>query len=188
LDVKGVSHVFNFDTPWHPDDYVHRIGRTGRGGATGRAFTIYCDADLEAIQNVEKLTGGPIPEIKLDIDHKVEKAEDKAERTSHKVEKPRERQAERKAERAPREERAARRAHRVRNVPLAKNALPVMNARVAILAMNIAAKTAAVAVGATMIRRQSRANGTVLSPNFWVYRPSDRLSRHGDDTLWREKG
>ena len=33
LDIKGVSHVFNFDTPWHPDDYVHRIGRTGRAGA-----------------------------------------------------------------------------------------------------------------------------------------------------------
>jgi superfamily II DNA/RNA helicase len=30
LDIKGVSHVFNYDTPWHPDDYVHRIGRTGR--------------------------------------------------------------------------------------------------------------------------------------------------------------
>ncbi|KAK0349737.1 hypothetical protein LTR94_031898, partial [Friedmanniomyces endolithicus] len=35
LDIKGVSHVVNFDAPWHPDDYVHRIGRTGRGGATG---------------------------------------------------------------------------------------------------------------------------------------------------------
>ncbi|WCT76012.1 DEAD/DEAH box helicase [Novosphingobium humi] len=102
LDVKGVSHVFNFDTPWHPDDYVHRIGRTGRGGATGRAFTIYCDADLEAIQNVEKLTGGPIPEIKLDIDHKAEKAEEKAEKTAHK---PRERKA---PERAAREERVVR--------------------------------------------------------------------------------
>ena len=61
LDVKGVSHVFNFDTPWHPDDYVHRIGRTGRAGATGRAFTFVAPADEEAIQNVEKLTGGPIP-------------------------------------------------------------------------------------------------------------------------------
>jgi superfamily II DNA/RNA helicase len=57
--------VFNFDTPWHPDDYVHRIGRTGRGGATGRAFTIYTDADLEAIQNVEKLTGQVIPNLRL---------------------------------------------------------------------------------------------------------------------------
>jgi Superfamily II DNA and RNA helicases len=61
LDVKGVSHVFNFDTPWHPDDYVHRIGRTGRGGATGRAFTFVAPEDAEAIESVEKLTGGPIP-------------------------------------------------------------------------------------------------------------------------------
>ncbi|MET1754608.1 DEAD/DEAH box helicase [Novosphingobium sp. RD2P27] len=61
LDVKGVSHVFNFDTPWHPDDYVHRIGRTGRAGATGRAFTFVTPEDAEAIQNVEKLTGGKIP-------------------------------------------------------------------------------------------------------------------------------
>jgi len=61
LDVKGVSHVFNFDTPWHPDDYVHRIGRTGRGGASGRAFTFVAPEDAEAIDNVEKLTGGKIP-------------------------------------------------------------------------------------------------------------------------------
>jgi superfamily II DNA/RNA helicase len=61
LDIKGVSHVFNFDTPWHPDDYVHRIGRTGRAGAKGRAFTFVTAADAEAIANVEKLTGGEIP-------------------------------------------------------------------------------------------------------------------------------
>jgi len=66
LDVKGVSHVFNYDAPWHPDDYVHRIGRTGRGGATGRAFTLYTDEDAESIANVEKLTGGPIPVFALD--------------------------------------------------------------------------------------------------------------------------
>jgi len=61
LDIKGVSHVINFDTPWHPDDYVHRIGRTGRGGATGQAFTLVSDEDAEAIANVEKLTGMVIP-------------------------------------------------------------------------------------------------------------------------------
>ncbi|MDE1915422.1 MAG: DEAD/DEAH box helicase [Sphingomonadales bacterium] len=74
IDVKGVTHVFNFDTPWHPDDYVHRIGRTGRGGASGRAFTIYTDADAEAIENVEKLTGGKIPEIKFDLGGEAEEA------------------------------------------------------------------------------------------------------------------
>ena len=60
LDIKGVSHIFNYDTPWHPDDYVHRIGRTGRAGATGRAFTFVTEADAEAIDNVEKLTGAKI--------------------------------------------------------------------------------------------------------------------------------
>jgi len=60
LDIKGVSHVFNFDTPWHPDDYVHRIGRTGRAGAKGRAFTLVSGEDAEAIANVEKLTGAKI--------------------------------------------------------------------------------------------------------------------------------
>ncbi|MEZ5692767.1 MAG: DEAD/DEAH box helicase [Altererythrobacter sp.] len=61
LDIKGVSHVFNFDTPWHPDDYVHRIGRTGRAGAKGRAFTFVAKEDAEAIENVEKLTGSEVP-------------------------------------------------------------------------------------------------------------------------------
>ena len=65
IDVKGVSHVFNFDTPWHPDDYVHRIGRTGRAGATGKAFTLVAPEDAEAIANVEKLTGMQIPVYEL---------------------------------------------------------------------------------------------------------------------------
>ena len=57
LDIKGVSHVFNFDAPWHPDDYIHRIGRTGRAGATGVAFTLVTPDDAENVQNIEKLTG-----------------------------------------------------------------------------------------------------------------------------------
>src|SRR3546814_15676926 len=57
LDIKGVSHVFNFDAPWHPDDYVHRIGRTGRAGAKGRAFTLATPSADEAIDNIQKLTG-----------------------------------------------------------------------------------------------------------------------------------
>jgi len=61
LDVKGVSHVFNFDAPWHPDDYVHRIGRTGRAGAKGRAFTLVTPSDDEALDNIQKLTGYQIP-------------------------------------------------------------------------------------------------------------------------------
>jgi len=57
LDIKGVSHVFNFDAPWHPDDYVHRIGRTGRAGAKGKAFTFVSREDAEHIENIEKLIG-----------------------------------------------------------------------------------------------------------------------------------
>jgi superfamily II DNA/RNA helicase len=60
LDVKGVSHVFNFDAPWHPDDYIHRIGRTGRAGAKGKAFTFVTKADEEAIDSIEKLIGNKI--------------------------------------------------------------------------------------------------------------------------------
>ena len=60
LDVKGVSHVFNFDIPWHPDDYVHRIGRTGRAGALGRAFTLVTAADAEHVDAIEKLTATKI--------------------------------------------------------------------------------------------------------------------------------
>ena len=63
LDVKGVSHVFNFDAPWHPDDYVHRIGRTGRAGAKGKAFTFVTKADEEAIENIEKLIGNKIERL-----------------------------------------------------------------------------------------------------------------------------
>ena len=63
LDVKGVSHVFNYDAPWHPDDYVHRIGRTGRGGASGVAYTFVGPDDAENIENIEKLTGQTIARI-----------------------------------------------------------------------------------------------------------------------------
>jgi len=65
LDVKGVSHVYNFDAPWHPDDYVHRIGRTGRAGAKGTAYTLVTKEDAENIENIEKLTGQKINRVKL---------------------------------------------------------------------------------------------------------------------------
>jgi superfamily II DNA/RNA helicase len=66
LDVKGVSHVINYDTPWHPDDYVHRVGRTGRAGAKGHAYTLVTPEDAEAIANIEKLTGLKIPEFDME--------------------------------------------------------------------------------------------------------------------------
>jgi superfamily II DNA/RNA helicase len=111
LDIKGVSHVFNFDTPWHPDDYVHRIGRTGRAGAKGRAFTFVADEDAEAIANVEKLTGAEIPVFgKKDV--RVELTPEPAREPEQEAEEqPRRARRERADERTelPREERKRRR-------------------------------------------------------------------------------
>jgi len=76
LDVKGVSHVFNYDAPWHPDDYVHRIGRTGRGGATGIAYTMATPEDAENIENIEKLTGNTIKRLEGPSSAPVEPAGD----------------------------------------------------------------------------------------------------------------
>jgi len=62
LDIPSVSHVFNFDVPSNAEDYVHRIGRTGRAGRHGHAFTLIASEDDEkAILAIEKLTGQPIP-------------------------------------------------------------------------------------------------------------------------------
>jgi superfamily II DNA/RNA helicase len=62
LDIPDVGHVYNFDVPLHPDDYVHRIGRTGRAGRTGTAITIVAGSnDAKAVAAIEKLTGSVIP-------------------------------------------------------------------------------------------------------------------------------
>src|SRR6516164_2860790 len=61
LDIPDVSHVLNFDLPHHPDDYVHRIGRTGRAGRSGSAITIVTPADHKAVAAIEKLIGQSIP-------------------------------------------------------------------------------------------------------------------------------
>jgi superfamily II DNA/RNA helicase len=60
LDIPDVSHVFNFDVPHHPDDYVHRIGRTGRAGRSGTAITIVAPGDQRAVAAIEKLIGQSI--------------------------------------------------------------------------------------------------------------------------------
>jgi superfamily II DNA/RNA helicase len=61
LDIPDVSHVINYDPPHHAEDYVHRIGRTGRAGKSGAALTIVSRADSRAIDDIEKL-----------IEHKIE--------------------------------------------------------------------------------------------------------------------
>ncbi|MBR0656447.1 DEAD/DEAH box helicase [Plastoroseomonas arctica] len=66
LDIGGLSHVFNFDVPFHSEDYVHRIGRTGRAGREGHAYTIATTDDVKSVLAIEKLTGRPIPRITID--------------------------------------------------------------------------------------------------------------------------
>ncbi len=57
LDIPDVSHIFNFDVPWQPDDYVHRIGRTGRAGKEGFSATIVTPEDVKAMESIGKLIG-----------------------------------------------------------------------------------------------------------------------------------
>lgn len=68
LDIPAVGHVFNFDVPHHADDYVHRIGRTGRAGRTGEAFMITTPADSKNLDKVLKLIGKTPETITLDLD------------------------------------------------------------------------------------------------------------------------
>src|SRR5258707_233233 len=65
LDVANMSHVFNFDVPFSPEDYVHRIGRTGRAGKTGHSFTLATPSDGGLIEAIEKLIGTTIPRIEV---------------------------------------------------------------------------------------------------------------------------
>ena len=66
LDIGGLSHVFNFDVPIHAEDYVHRIGRTGRAGMTGHAFTLASPDDEAFVAAIEKLVGAPIPRMQVE--------------------------------------------------------------------------------------------------------------------------
>jgi len=66
IDVAGVSHVINYDVPQHPEDYVHRIGRTGRAQNVGDAFTIMTAEELPHVKDIERFIGQPIARLKLE--------------------------------------------------------------------------------------------------------------------------
>ncbi len=66
IDVAGVSHVINFDVPENPEDYVHRIGRTGRAQAVGDAFTLVTPENANDIRDIQRFIGAKIPELKLE--------------------------------------------------------------------------------------------------------------------------
>lgn len=66
LDIADVTHVVNYDVPTHPEDYIHRIGRTGRAEATGDAFTLMVAEDGQHVHSIERFIGKKIERIKLE--------------------------------------------------------------------------------------------------------------------------
>jgi ATP-dependent RNA helicase RhlE len=66
LDIEGISHVVNYDVPSDPEDYVHRIGRTGRAGASGDAITFMTAAELGQVRSIERVLGYALPRVSLE--------------------------------------------------------------------------------------------------------------------------
>jgi ATP-dependent RNA helicase RhlB len=68
LHIENVTHVFNYDVPQDPEDYVHRIGRTARAGASGKAITLACESYVMALEGIEGLIGFKLPSIHVEDD------------------------------------------------------------------------------------------------------------------------
>jgi ATP-dependent RNA helicase RhlE len=85
LDVERISHVINFDMPASPDDYIHRIGRTGRAERSGDAFTLATPEDAAMVRTLEKIIGNPIPRHQLSNFHDLPADDEPSarERTPH---------------------------------------------------------------------------------------------------------
>jgi ATP-dependent RNA helicase RhlE len=65
LDISGITHVINYDVPQHAEDYVHRIGRTGRAAATGDAFTFMDANEIGTVRLIERVIGQEIPRVSI---------------------------------------------------------------------------------------------------------------------------
>ena len=65
LDISGISHVVNFDVPGQAEDYVHRIGRTGRAAQTGDAFTFMAPDEIAMVRTIERVLGQPIERVSM---------------------------------------------------------------------------------------------------------------------------
>jgi ATP-dependent RNA helicase RhlE len=61
LDIEDLPVVVNFELPWNPQDYIHRIGRTGRAGATGEAISLVCMDEVDLLRGVQRLLKKAIP-------------------------------------------------------------------------------------------------------------------------------
>jgi superfamily II DNA/RNA helicase len=71
IDVEGITHVINYDVPHAPEDYVHRIGRTGRVDAVGDAFTLISPEEMKQLTAIERFLGRAVPRVILpDFDYK----------------------------------------------------------------------------------------------------------------------
>jgi superfamily II DNA/RNA helicase len=90
LDIPEVSHVFNFDVPIHSEDYVHRIGRTGRAGREGAAYMMVSSADTKHFKAIEELLKKEIEWFKLDGAETVEAVVEDATKPEKRERKPRE--------------------------------------------------------------------------------------------------
>ena len=66
LHIEGVTHVLNYDLPQDPEDYVHRVGRTARAGASGKAVSLACEEYVLALEPIEELTGFKIPTVHVE--------------------------------------------------------------------------------------------------------------------------
>ncbi|CAI3932990.1 Superfamily II DNA and RNA helicase (SrmB) (PDB:3RRM) [Commensalibacter communis] len=84
IDIDNLSHVFNFDLPRQAEDYVHRIGRTGRAGRTGFAYSIATDNDKETIEAIEALIQKSIPLISLNKPETVDTEKDQDTKKQYK--------------------------------------------------------------------------------------------------------
>ncbi|KXV72043.1 DNA helicase [Acetobacter cerevisiae] len=88
IDIGGLSHVFNFDLPFHAEDYVHRIGRTGRAGKEGHAYSLATPYDKNLAEAIETLTGNKIPRLTIDGIEQLEWSDEKRPPQGRRREKP----------------------------------------------------------------------------------------------------
>jgi len=65
LDISGISHVINYDVPQQVEDYIHRIGRTGRAAASGDAYTFMSPDEIAMVRMIERVLGSPIPRVSV---------------------------------------------------------------------------------------------------------------------------
>ncbi|WP_156477057.1 DEAD/DEAH box helicase [Acetobacter malorum] len=88
IDIGGLSHVFNFDLPFHAEDYVHRIGRTGRAGKEGHAYSLATPYDKNLAEAIETLTGNKIPRLTIEGIEQLDWSDEKRPPQGRRREKP----------------------------------------------------------------------------------------------------